>query len=778
MAKAARRATPRPIRLGIGVLAILLVLIIAAGAIFVATFDPDSLKPRVIAAVRQATGRELTMQGRIGLAVSLQPTLTVQDVSLANTPGFSRPQMATLERLDLKLGLLPLLHGRVEIDQLVLVKPDILLETDAHGRPNWQFRPEAAAAERQSAPAGQPEAAGQQNAPARISVAEVRIEDGTLGWHDEVTGRTIALQLSQLQARAASPEADTQLSATASYDGTAFTVNGAVGPLIRLEQPAGNQPWPVNLTIAGAGAKVTADGTIAEPLQGRGYALQVSGSAPDLTSLAPLVPGTPLPPLHDITWSARLGGADQPQITDLALHAGASDLTPIVAGLKLDKLSIAAPRIDQPLELSAEGSFNQAPAKLTASLGAPAGLVQAATAPQPLSFGVSIQAVGSALAADGTVTYKPRGRSSLQINVKADKIDADAVTAAFANRNGAAPGAAPAPAPAVPPKPAPAAPPAAERPIPFDLLQRADIDAKLTIGMLQAHGATYRAISAHLALNDGKLRLDPAAGDLPQGHVDAALTADSTAAPPDVTLRLKAPALALKPLLEALHQPPFATGNLEVNADLHSAGTTPRALIADLGGWFGVGMANGTVDNRLLGSALGDLLRDANALDLVGRGGTSEVQCFAARFDATHGVATVRPLVLSSSLLTMDGYGTVNLGTETLDLHVRPQGRVGGTGVVIPLRVTGSFRSPSVASDPAAAVEANAGTIAGLLGSKVPLGGQKLPGVAERPDCAASLAAARGGANPTAQPQPKSSSQPAPKQKPPNAGEILKQLFH
>ena len=74
-----------------------------AASIIALSFDPDSLKPRVIAAVKQATGRDLTLQGRIRLGLSLQPTLTVQGVAFANPPGFSRPQMATLEQLDLKL---------------------------------------------------------------------------------------------------------------------------------------------------------------------------------------------------------------------------------------------------------------------------------------------------------------------------------------------------------------------------------------------------------------------------------------------------------------------------------------------------------------------------------------------------------------------------------------------------------------------------------------------------------------------------------------------------
>jgi uncharacterized protein involved in outer membrane biogenesis len=113
--------------------------------------------------VKQQTGRELTLQGPIRLGFSLQPTLTVQGAAFANPPGFSRPQMATLERLDLKLALLPLISHRVEIDKLVLVKPDILLEIDAKGRPNWQFTPAPGAAP-QSGSGG-----GREKTPTRIS---------------------------------------------------------------------------------------------------------------------------------------------------------------------------------------------------------------------------------------------------------------------------------------------------------------------------------------------------------------------------------------------------------------------------------------------------------------------------------------------------------------------------------------------------------------------------------------------------------------------------------
>ena len=91
----------------------------------------------MIAAVKSSTGRDLALNGPIRLKPSLWPTLEMRDVALSNPPGFSRPQMATLDRLDLQLALLPLLHSRVEIDRLVLGKPDILLETNAQGQPNF-----------------------------------------------------------------------------------------------------------------------------------------------------------------------------------------------------------------------------------------------------------------------------------------------------------------------------------------------------------------------------------------------------------------------------------------------------------------------------------------------------------------------------------------------------------------------------------------------------------------------------------------------------------------
>jgi AsmA protein len=316
--------------------------------------------------------------------------------------------------------------------------------------------------------------------------------------------------------------------------------------------------------------------------------------------------------------------------------------------------------------------------------------------------------------------------------------------------------------------------------LPFALLRTADADIKLDIGLLRSGGADYRAIDTRAVLAAGKLAVDPFSADTPGGRLNATLSADASQPNPPVHVVLHAPGLALKSLLVLLHVPSIASGTMQVHADLSGAGESPHAIAASLDGSAGVAIAGGTIDNRLLGSLLGKVMDSLNALDLVGKGGSSDLKCFAARMQARHGIATIQPLALSSSLLTMTGSGTVNLGGEALAIELRPQARLGGTPVVIPVSVTGPIRNPRIGVNKIGAAESNAGTVAdALLGKATPLGalggligGDKIAGGASDV-CPAALAEARGQAAPTSAPASASA-------KPPNLADpaaLLKSLL-
>ena len=180
-----------------------------------------------------------------------------------------------------------------------------------------------------------------------------------------------------------------------------------------------------------------------------------------------------------------------------------------MAGLRLDKLDVTAARLDQPVQVSAQGSFDNSPATLTGSLGAPAALLPGAKAAAPIPLDLSMQALGSSLTVKGTAARGQDGRPSVQAAATSDKIDLDGLLAASRQAAGQcrrAPRRAAAPA-------APTAKPAAsgrlipDTPIPFDLLRLADADVKLSVAQLvcgrcdlprhrDAHRAAWRQAAA------------------------------------------------------------------------------------------------------------------------------------------------------------------------------------------------------------------------------------------------------------------------------------------
>lgn len=866
----ARRRVWRYGLLGVGSV---IVLAIIAGVVVVSRFNPNDLKPKIIAAVQQATGRQLALNGPVGLKLSLWPTVELRNVTLANPPGFSRPDTATLDRLDLQLAILPLLHHQLVIDRLVLVDPTITLETNRQGATNWQFTPPP------SQPAAPPQAAPHSKSSGggmTIGVRDVQVKDATVTWHNDRTNQTLTLAVTSLSAKAASPDAPMKLAVTAAYNGTPFTLDGDLGPLNRLQQPQNRTPWPVKLTLATLGATVGVHGSLTQPLQGRGYKLTFDGTIPDLTRFAPLLPGTRLPPLHDVQFATQIAdsGHPVPTVDSATLQLGPADLGSYVSGLKITAVDISAPPNDQPVHLSVQASRDTVPLSLTATVGAGATTLQGQSAPVPVDM--IVHAGNASLTVKGTIAHPetlsganltlaavvpdlgalaavarhplpavkdialqtrltdgPGGfqhgaalqdlslttsdgdvsgdlsvaagpPQTLDGTLHAKRIDADALLAALGKpvappppagtpptspaqgtaAQGTASGAASRPAP--PAHGAPAPRPAAsgglfsDTPLPFAALRQANANLAVTVDDLRSGGLDYRGITIHLVLQNGKLQVAPFDATLPEGKLVGRLSVDANPPVPPVALTLHAPGLAVAPLLAAAGVPGYASGNLEVYADLHGAGASPHAIVAGLDGSLGLAMQGGTIDTRLLNSLLGPVLERANLLQLLGGGGTSALRCFALRADLHHGVADLRTLLLNSALLTMDGTGSANLASETLDLRLRPQGRIAGTTLVVPLDVSGPIRAPAVKVNAIGAAKADVGSVAGAVaGAATPLGliggllgGGRLLNTASADTCPGPLALARGETPPAAAAAPAARSE-----KTDSPVSVLKNLF-
>lgn len=120
---------------------VLTFLALAAGALFAVPrlVDWNAYRPDIALLVSGMTGRQLSIDGDVRLVLLPTPTLSASGVRLRNIEGASAPDMIKLKSLDARVALTPLLKGRVVVESMVLVEPDVLLERLPDGRPNWQF---------------------------------------------------------------------------------------------------------------------------------------------------------------------------------------------------------------------------------------------------------------------------------------------------------------------------------------------------------------------------------------------------------------------------------------------------------------------------------------------------------------------------------------------------------------------------------------------------------------------------------------------------------------
>ncbi|MGI9493040.1 MAG: AsmA family protein, partial [Geminicoccaceae bacterium] len=166
----------------IGALVILVVAVVIAAPFLIPT---ETIKSQLTAQVEAATGRKLAVDGDLDL--SLIPNVAVQmsDVHFANAPGSDVQDMVSLDELKVVLKAMPLLSGAVEVSEFVLIEPNIHLEVDAEGTPNWEMQGSGGDAESTETTSEQ----GGGSLPiTELKLGDIRLENGRLTFVDRAAG--------------------------------------------------------------------------------------------------------------------------------------------------------------------------------------------------------------------------------------------------------------------------------------------------------------------------------------------------------------------------------------------------------------------------------------------------------------------------------------------------------------------------------------------------------------------------------------------------------------
>jgi len=110
-----------------------IILILLALPFFI---DVNNYKDEIKQAMYDATGRNLDI-AHIKLSTFPWVGITLHDVQLQNTLGFTQPLMMSIKSIDIQLELIPLLSKKIEIKRFELDSPTLWLEKHLDGANNW-----------------------------------------------------------------------------------------------------------------------------------------------------------------------------------------------------------------------------------------------------------------------------------------------------------------------------------------------------------------------------------------------------------------------------------------------------------------------------------------------------------------------------------------------------------------------------------------------------------------------------------------------------------------
>jgi len=102
--------------------------------------DWNARLPEIAAEVKNATGRDLSLDGKLEVRILPAPMVTARGVKLGNMVGGTAAHMVELDAVEIRVALLPLLSGQLQVERINLVNPVITVEKLADGRSNLDFQ--------------------------------------------------------------------------------------------------------------------------------------------------------------------------------------------------------------------------------------------------------------------------------------------------------------------------------------------------------------------------------------------------------------------------------------------------------------------------------------------------------------------------------------------------------------------------------------------------------------------------------------------------------------
>ncbi|HGM6417113.1 TPA: AsmA family protein [Stenotrophomonas maltophilia] len=263
----------------------ILVFLLAAILVLLALWDWNWFKGPVERAVQARTGRVLHI-GNLDVDLGRTSTIRADAITFANASWAKQPEMASADRVEIDVRVWPLLRGSVQLPEVRLTRPDVLLETAPRkGEPgNWDFLGDSAGG---TSP----------------QLKRLRIDDGRLQFIDALGRTDIRVGVRSGQPKQADASPPLLVQGKGHWQGNPFTLRG--GTESPLELTNSDHPFRIHLDGRVGATHAVASGTLTNPFQLRVFDLQFALSGQDLSDLYPLL-GIAIPPSPPYALDGRL----------------------------------------------------------------------------------------------------------------------------------------------------------------------------------------------------------------------------------------------------------------------------------------------------------------------------------------------------------------------------------------------------------------------------------------------------------------------------------------
>jgi AsmA protein len=657
----------------IGVLGLVLLLLAAAG-IFLATFNPNSYKDDLQQWAREATGRELQLQGDIHL--SLFPNIALQfgPATLGNASGFGAQPMLSIEKVRLGIRLRPLLARRVEVTTAELTRPELQLQVNKTGGDNWSDIGKKTTAT--------PPAASTSSSSMTVAVSGLRLLQGRLNYSDARDGTQ--LSMSELTIGTGT----LQLAAPIDVNGSFVLKSGdALQAAASISGRATIDPDHDRYLMETPLLDVTLSGT-GLPKAGLKAAMRFRELHADLKAQTLQAPGMEIKTLGTTLTGDIVGQA----IKDAPRFSGRISMQPVSLRELMPKLDIEVPVTSDPTTLK----------RLSFS-----GDLDATTRSLRLT---KLKMVLDDSAISGSAGISDLDTLAMNFDLAINQFNLDRYLASAAPTGSAGGASADANSDA-PAKGAPAAPSAPVE-LPVELIR--GLNLRGTVAVEAATVADINLSKIRLGLNarGGKLRVFPSEAQLYGGQYRGDISIDVSGKTPTASFNETVAGVDFAPLLADWFETKKISGHGNFTVKASARGKDSDALLRTLTGALTIKVDNGALE----GTDLWYEIRRADAL-LHRRAAPEKPAPERTVFSAlsasgllTNGVLATADVYALTRALKVTGGGTIDMVRSQLDLKLdaavqkvpddpNAAENADVVGFTVPLRVTGALSDPSVRPD-------------------------------------------------------------------------------